>query len=127
MSDDRGLVTGRRILTVLLVLSAAVHVRLAFGATGPVLAGLDGLVAAAAVVSLLLLLRRTDGPALLACAVAGGLGVALFLVPGLLAVAQGTNWTAWLDAWSFGGLLLDAMVVRIAVFTLRRAEGVQRR
>lgn len=126
MSDDRGLVTGRRILTVLLVLSAAVHVRLAFGATGPVLAGLDGLVAAAAVVSLLLLLRRTDGPALLACAVAGGLGVALFLVPGL-AVAQGTNWTAWLDAWSFGGLLLDAMVVRIAVFTLRRAEGVQRR
>lgn len=115
MSDDRGLVAGRRILTVLLVLSAAVHVRLAFGATGPVLAGLDGLVAAAAVVSLL------------ACAVAGGLGVALFLVPGLLAVAQGTNWTAWLDAWSFGGLLLDAMVVRIAVFTLRRAEGVQRR
>ncbi|MER5672845.1 hypothetical protein [Pseudonocardia alni] len=127
MSDDRGPVTGRRILTVLLVLSAAVHVRLAFGATGPVLAGLDGLVAAAAVVSLLLLLRRADGPALLACAVAGGLGVALFLVPGLLAVAQGVNWTAWLDAWAFGGLLLDAMVVRIAVFTLRRAEGAPRR
>ena len=42
MSDDRGPVTGRRILTVLLVLAAAVHVRLAFGAVGPVLAGLDG-------------------------------------------------------------------------------------
>lgn len=129
MNDDRGTMTGRRILTVLLVLSAAVHVRLAFGAVGPVPAGLDGLVAAAAVVSLLLLLllRRADGPALLACAVAGGLGVALFLVPGLLAVAQGRNWTAWLDAWAFGALLLDAMVVRIAVFTLRRAEGAPRR
>ncbi|WP_224387717.1 hypothetical protein [Pseudonocardia sp. ICBG1293] len=127
MSDDRGPVTGRRILTVLLVLSAALHVRLAVVATGPVLAGLEGLVAAAAVAGLALLLRRPDGTALLGCAVAGGAGVALFLVPGLVAVAGGGDGASWLDGWAFGTLLVDAMVVRIAVFTLRRVEGAPRR
>ncbi|MEJ8279649.1 hypothetical protein [Pseudonocardia spirodelae] len=125
--DGRGTATGRRILIVLLVLAAALHVWLAAGASGPVLAGLQGLVGAAAAGALVLVARRPDGPALLACAVAGGAGVALFLVPGLLAVARGQDAASWLDARAFGALLVDAMVVRIAVFTLRRAEGAPHR
>lgn len=117
--------TGRRILIVLLVLAAAVHARLAVstGSAAPFLAALDGLVALGAVVALVLVIRRADGPAFLAAAGAGGLGVALFLIPGLVALAQGQSWTSWLDPWAFGALLLDAMVVRIAVFTLRRVEN----
>lgn len=117
--------TGRKILLVLLVLAALVHAGLvvATGSAVPLSAVLDGVVAIAAVVALVLVIRRADGPAFLVAAGAGGLGVALFLVPGLVALAQGLSWTAWLDPWAFGALLLDAMVVRIAVFTLRRAEN----
>ena len=124
MSNQRGPVLGRRILIVLLALAAAVHARLVAG-TGsgaPLLAVLDGLVAIAAIAALVLVVRRADGPALLTSAIAGGVGVALFLVPGLVALAQGQSWVAWLDPWSFGALLLDAMVVRVAVFTLRKTE-----
>ncbi|MEV1294156.1 hypothetical protein [Pseudonocardia sp. NPDC049635] len=121
-STDRGPVVGRRILMVLLALTALVHARLAAGtgAEGPFLAALDGIVAIVAGVALVMVVRGADAPALLTAAVAGGLGVALFLVPGLVAVAGGGSWTAWLDPWMFGALLLDAMVVRIAVFTLRK-------
>ncbi|MEQ3552080.1 hypothetical protein WIS52_16525 [Pseudonocardia nematodicida] len=124
MSTERGPVVGRRILIVLLVLTAAVHARLVAGtgAASPMLATLDGIVAIAAIAALVLVVRRADGPALLAAAVAGGLGVALFVVPGLVAVAQGQPWNAWLDPWMFGALLVDALVVRIAVFTLRKVE-----
>ncbi|ANY06971.1 hypothetical protein [Pseudonocardia sp. HH130630-07] len=124
MSADRGPVLGRRILIALLVLAVAVHARLVavVGSAAPLVAVVDGIVAIAALVALVLVIRRADGPALLVSAVAGGLGVALFLVPGLVVLAQGQTWTAWLDPWAFGALLLDAMVVRIAVFTLRRAE-----
>lgn len=123
-STERGPVVGRRILIVLLALAAVVHARLVAGtgAAGPLLAVLDGLVAIAAIAALVLVVRRADGPALLVSAVAGGLGVALFLVPGLVALAMGGSWTAWLDPWAFGALLLDAMVVRVAVFTLRKVQ-----
>ena len=129
MSTARGPVVGRRILIVLLALAAAVHARLVAGtgAEAPLLAVLDGVVAIAAIAALVLVVRRADGPALLVSAVAGGLGVALFLVPGLVALSQGQSWTAWLDPWAFGALLLDAMVVRIAVFTLRKVEEPARK
>lgn len=124
MSTERGPVIGRRILIVLLALAAVVHARLVAGtgAAGPLLAVLDGLVAIAAIAALVLVVRRADGPALLVSAVAGGLGVALFVVPGIVALAMGQSWTAWLDPWAFGALLLDAMVVRVAVFTLRKVQ-----
>lgn len=119
---DRGPVVGRRIVIVLLALTALVHARLATGtgAEGPILAALDGIVAIVAGVALAMVVRRADAPALLTAAVAGGLGVALFLVPGLVAIAGGGSWTAWLNPWMFGALLLDAMVVRVAVFTMRK-------
>jgi len=121
-SVDRGPVVGRRILIVLLALTALVHARLAAGtgAEGPILAALDGIVAIVAGVALAMVVRHADATALLTAAVAGGLGVALFLVPGLVSVAGGGSWTAWLDPWMFGALLLDAMVVRVAVFTMRK-------
>lgn len=115
--------TGRKILLVLLVLSVVVHAATALlTPAAPLSAVSNGVVGLAALVALALLIRRTDGPALLTAAVAGGLGVALFLVPGLIGVARGQVWMAWLDPWAFGALLLDAMVVRIAVFTLRRVQ-----
>ncbi|OLL74803.1 hypothetical protein Ae168Ps1_3201c [Pseudonocardia sp. Ae168_Ps1] len=129
MSSDRGPVVGRRILIALLALAVLVHARLVavVGSAAPLIAVLDGVVAIAAIAALALVIRRADGPALLASAVAGGLGVALFLVPGLVVLAQGQTWTAWLDPWAFGALLLDAMVVRIAVFTLRKVDGTPTR
>lgn len=125
MTAERGPVVGRRILIALLALAVAVHARLTAlaGSGAPLIAVLDGAVAIAALVALVLVVRRADGPALLASAVAGGLGVALFLVPGLVALSRGQAWTAWLDPWAFGALLLDAMIVRIAVFTLRRTAA----
>ena len=115
--------TGRKILLVLLVLSVLVHAGTALlTPAAPLSAVSNGVVGLAALVALALVIRRADGPALLTAAVAGGLGVALFLVPGLIGVVGGQVWMAWLDPWAFGSLLLDAMVVRIAVFTLRRVQ-----
>ncbi|MFP5019339.1 hypothetical protein [Pseudonocardia phyllosphaerae] len=114
--------TGRRILAVLLVLATAVHAHQAVVAGDLATTVLDGLVAIGALVALvLILLRGDDARVLLAAAVVGGAGVALFLVPGLITVSRGGMWQAWLDPWAFGALLCDAMTVRIAVFTLRRA------
>ncbi|MBC3194728.1 hypothetical protein H7X46_27125 [Pseudonocardia sp. C8] len=122
MGNERGPVVGRRILIALLVPAVVVHARLAVGTTWPLLAVLEVAVAIAAVAALALVVRRADGRALLAAAVAGGLGVALFLVPGLVRLVQGQDAAGWLDPWAFGALLVDAMVVRIAFFTLRKLD-----
>lgn len=116
--------TGRRIVIALLVASAAVHGVLAVRLVGGTLAlVIDVVLAVAAVVTAGLMLRRTESPVLLAAAVVGGVGVATFLVPGLVALAGGQAYPGWLDPWAFGALLLDALTVRVAVFTLRRAES----
>lgn len=126
MSAPRsGVGTGRTIVLVLLALAVLVHGRVVVGAgsAGLLPAVLDGIVALVALVALVLVFRHADGPALLVAAVAGGLGVATFLIPGLVSVARGEVWAAWLEPWPVGALLIDAMVARIAVFTLRRVEN----
>ena len=117
--------TGRRIVAALLVATAVVHAVLVarLWSGDPGLAALDAVLAVAALGVAGALLRR-DGPGvLLAAAVVGGVGVATFLLPGLVAVAAGQGYRGWLDPWAFGALLLDALAVRVAVFTLRRAPG----
>ncbi|MET0190120.1 MAG: hypothetical protein ABW212_14040 [Pseudonocardia sediminis] len=115
--------TGRRIVTALLVASAVVHAVLTvrLWAYSPGLAAIDALIAVAALVVAGAVLLRDEPAVLLAAAVVGGVGVATFLVPGLVAVADGQSFDGWLDPWAFGALLLDALAVRVAVFTLRRA------
>lgn len=117
--------TGRRIGTALLVATALVHSVLAArtGADDPALAVLGGVLALAALVAAGAMLLRTEPAVLLGAAVVGGIGVATFLVPGLLAVAGGRSYAGWSDPWAFGALLLDALLVRVAVFTLRRAQA----
>ncbi|MBW0105117.1 hypothetical protein [Pseudonocardia sp. KRD291] len=116
--------TGRRIVTALLVATAVVHAVLAarLWAGSPALAVIDAVVAVAALAVAGALLLRDEPAVLLGAAVVGGVGVATFLVPGLVAVAGGQSYDGWLDPWAFGALLLDALAVRVAVFTLRRAQ-----
>lgn len=126
-STDRGQGAARierRILLALLVPAVLVHAGLVVrtGSGAPLTAVFDGAVALAGIAALVLVFRRPDGPAFLAAVGAGALGVASFLVPGLVAVVQGQVWTAWLDPWAFGALLLDAMIVRIAALALRKVE-----
>lgn len=120
--------TGRRIVTALLVATAVVHAvlvaRLWSGVPG--LAVIDAVIAVGAVAVAGALLLRDEPAVLLGAAVVGGIGVATFLVPGLVAVVNGQIYGGWLDPWAFGALLLDALAVRVAVFTLRRAQDPAR-
>lgn len=121
--------TGRRIVIALLVATAVVHAVLLtrmWAGDQPVLAALDGAFAVAALVAAGAVLLRTEPAVLLGAAVVGGVGVAMFLVPGLVAIAGGRSFGGWLDPWAFGALLLDALVVRVAVFTLRSAPTASR-
>lgn len=121
--------TGRRIVIALLVATAVVHAVLLtrmWAGDQPVLAALDGVFAVAALVAAGAVLLRTEPAVLLGAAVVGGVGVAMFLVPGLVAIAGGRSFGGWLDPWAFGALLLDALVVRVAVFTLRSAPTASR-
>lgn len=116
--------TGRRIVTALLVGSAVVHAVLAtrLWASGPAPAAIEGVLAVAALVVAAVLVLRSEPGVLLGAAAVGALGVATFLVPGIVAVAGGRSYPGWLDPWAFGALLLDALAVRVAVFTLRRTQ-----
>jgi hypothetical protein len=60
--------------------------------------------------------RRTAW--LLAAAVTGAVGAASYLLLGL--TVPGSAPGGWAYPWSFGTLLVDTVVVRVAVFALRR-------
>ncbi len=106
--------------------AGAVHAVLAFGATGAATAFGAALAAAAAVGVVALLV--TGRPALLlAAAGAGTIGVAGFLIPLVAALLGfGAAVADPIDPWGIGGHLLDALTVRLAVFTMRRMVRVQR-
>jgi hypothetical protein len=60
---------------------------------------------------------------LVVAAALGMVGVAGFLLPRLIAIPGfGSLVGSWTDPWAFGALLLDALLVRLAAFTLRRTE-----
>jgi hypothetical protein len=117
--------TGPRILAALLVAAAVAHAVLVWRvwAVSPIPAVLDGVLAVAALVLAALALRRPEPPVLLGAAVVGAIGVATYLLPSLVATFSGRAAPGLLDPWAFGALLVDALVVRIAVFTLRRSQA----
>ncbi|MDN5917395.1 MAG: hypothetical protein L0I76_20235 [Pseudonocardia sp.] len=120
--------TGRRIVTALLVATAVVHAALVARswAGAPVPAAIGAVIAVAALAVAVALMVRDEPAVLLGAAVVGGIGVATFLIPGLVAIVNGQSYGGWLDPWAFGALLLDALAVRVAVFTLRRAQAPTR-
>ncbi|AEA26616.1 hypothetical protein Psed_4460 [Pseudonocardia dioxanivorans CB1190] len=119
-------ITAPQILLVLLVVSAAVHavhaVRLWDDSR---LAIIDAVLVVVDLVIAGMLARTLRTPAaqpvpLLSAAVAGAIGVATFLLPSVLALAAGRPLGGLFDGWAFAALLVDAIVVRIAIFALKR-------
>lgn len=118
---------GHTIVAVLVGLTALAHVAVALTA-GPAWArALSGLVAAVAAALLAIGLRAPrarfggDGEDswLLACAATGVVGVAISLAL-VLVIFSGGGRT---QLWSLAPLLVDALTVRVAVFTLRRVPA----
>jgi hypothetical protein len=113
---------GRQVVAAVWAVAGALHGWLAIHATGAVALGLSATLVVAALVGVVLLLVVGQPSVLLAAAVAGAIGVAGFLVPRLVALPGfAISSGAWADPWSFAALLADALIVRLAVFTLRRA------
>lgn len=104
--------------------AGAVHVWIALDVPRAGIAGAttSALLAAAAAVGVIALLVAGRPGTLLAAVVMGTMGVATFLAP-LVAPLPGFGDAvpSWDSPWPFVALLLDALVVRIALFTLRRA------
>ncbi len=118
---------GHTIVAVLLGLTALAHVAVALTA-GPTWArALSGLLAVVAAVLLVIGLRAPqarfggDGEDswLVACAATGAVGVASALALTLLSFSGGGR----TGLWSLAPLLVDALTVRVAVFTLRRVPA----
>jgi hypothetical protein len=118
---------GHAVVAVLVGLTALAHVALALAA-GPTWArALSGLlaVAAAALLAIGLAAPRArfggDGEDgwLLACAATGAVGVASALALTLVLFSGGGR----TELWSLAPLLVDALTVRVAVFTLRRVPA----
>lgn len=114
--------SGSAVVAVTWAVAGLTHLRIGLNATG-IAAALAFALAAAAFVGAAALLAGPRPELLVAAAVAGAIGVAAFGLPLILpflgvgtAVADPTN------PWGIGGFLIDALTVRLAVFTLRRAS-----
>ncbi|MDT7709616.1 MAG: hypothetical protein QOG20_5223 [Pseudonocardiales bacterium] len=119
---------GHTIVAVLVALTAVAHVALAVAPGAPPwITAVSALVALAAVALLVAGLSvqryRFGGPEedlwLVACAIVGMVGVACGLVLAVVSVAG----RGGVDPWGIGALLVDALAVRLAVFTLRRVPA----
>ena len=129
MSDDAPLPSGgRKVVAVVWAATGAVHLLLAVGGTaGPVADAVSWVLAAAAVAGVVALLLSPRREIMLAAAVVGAIGVASFLVPVIAPlVGFGRAHGNSVGLWSFAGFVLDALTVRLAAFTLRRAARTGR-
>ncbi|WP_433294582.1 hypothetical protein ACQPZQ_10700 [Pseudonocardia sp. CA-142604] len=124
MSDHAPLPSGgRKVVAAAWAATGAVHLVMALeGAAGPVANVVSWLLAAAAVAGVVALLVSPRREIMLAAAIVGAIGVASFLVPliGPLVGFGGAHGNT-VGLWSFAGFVLDALTVRLAAFTLRRA------
>ncbi|GAA3084258.1 hypothetical protein GCM10010464_55330 [Pseudonocardia yunnanensis] len=114
---------GRKVVAVVWAATGAVHLLLALeGAAGPAANAVSWVLAAAALAGVVALLLSPRREIMLAAAIAGAIGVASFLVPliGPLVGFGGAPGNG-VGLWSFAGFVLDALTVRLAAFTLRRA------
>ena len=116
---------GRGVVCGVWAAAGAAHLCTAFLGVpaGPVGTAVALVLAAAGLVGAGVLAVGGRPPMLLVAAALGLVGVAVFLLPRILPVpgfgALVGNLT---DPWAFGGFLLDGLLVRLAVFTLRRTE-----
>jgi hypothetical protein len=79
--------------------------------------------AVVAFVGAALLITASQPELLIAAAVAGTVGVAVFAIPFILPMLGiGAGASDPTDMWEIGTFLADALTVRLAVFTLRRAS-----
>jgi hypothetical protein len=117
-------------VVALLGVAAVAHGGLALTSGSGFVAGLSGLLAVAAIalvlVGLLVGAARFGGDRedhwLLAGAIMGAVGVASALVVTWLSI-PGPGAGGGFDPWSLGVLLIDALTVRVAIFTLRRSSS----
>jgi hypothetical protein len=116
---------GRRIVAGVWAAAAVVHLCAAVlgVAGGPAGTAVAIALAAAGLIGAGVLVFGGRPVVLVVAAALGMVGVAGFLLPRLVAVPGfGSLVGHWTDPWAFGALLLDALLVRLAAFTLRRTE-----
>lgn len=128
MSEGARIPHGRRaVVAAVWCAAGAVHLWIALDVAHAGIAGatVSAVLAAGTVVGVVALIVTGRPGTLLAAAAAGALGVAGFLVP-MMAALPGfcDGLPSWNDPWPFVAFLLDALIVRLAVFTLRRATRV---
>ncbi len=117
-------------MAALLGVAAAAHggLTLTSTASSAFVVGLSGLLTVAAIALVLagtlVEAARFGGDRedhwLLACAIMGAVGVAGSLVVTWLSVSRPGS-SGGLNPWNLGALLIDALTVRVAIFTLRRS------
>lgn len=113
---------GATVVAVTWAVAGAVHLWIALGAAGTA-AVLGFALAAVAFVGAAALLVEPRPELLVVAAVAGVVGVGTFALPLILALLGiGDPVADPVDPWGIGGFLADALVVRLAAFTLRRAS-----
>ena len=115
---------GRAVVAAVWAASGVTHAVLAFRATAVVGATVSTVLAVAAAIGVIALLLDGRQGILLACAVAGAIGLASFVVP-LLVPGFPEPTGGWTDPWLVAAFLLDGLAVRVAVFTLRRGARAQ--
>lgn len=117
--------TRRVIVAVVLAAGGLLHITPAVRYLGAVAwLGVLTLVFVVAVLTVAALLMSVDQPhLLLLAAVLGAIGVALFLGTRLVPLAgPGGEIGSWTEPWSLAAFIVDALAVRLAVFTLRASE-----
>lgn len=117
---------GATVVAACWALAGALHVVIGLGASG-FAATVAFALAGVAFVGAGALSVTPRGELLIAAAVAGTVGVAVFALPLVLPLlGVGDPVADPTEPWAIGGFLVDALVVRLAIFTLRRAHRVHR-
>lgn len=117
--------TRRVIVAVVLAAGGLLHVPPALRHLGSVTwLGVLTLVFVVAALTVAALLVCVDQPhLLLLAAVLGAIAVALFLGTRLVPLAgSGGEITSWTEPWALAAFIVDALAVRLAVFTLRLSD-----
>ena len=116
---------GATVVAITWAVAGAVHLWIAPGAEGAA-AVLGFALAAVAIVGAAALLVDPRPELLVVAAVAGVVGVGAFALPLILPlIGVGDPVADPVDPWGIGGFLVDALTVRLAAFTLRRASRAQ--
>lgn len=112
------------VMAVTWTAAGAVHLWIALGAAGA--AALGFVLAAVAFAGAAAMLAEPRPELLVVAAVAGVVGVGAFALPLILPlIGVGDPVADPVDPWGIGGVLVDALTVRLAALALRRAGRAQ--